>query len=226
VKGDDLCALIVADGVGGCWRSELASETAALGLRSRLISRDALRHFSDAKSIARVLVDLTKEIRERALREPGRPDGVWPATTLIAVIYERRSGELWLFYAGDGTVWFIRGDRQEGMPLLLPTANRAGGLLHILYPQASDPQPVVMRIGNVRAWPGGGLIIIGTDGVPLSDPRGLVDRLYKWLRGQCESESDLGAEIQQWLDEQRISDDATLGVLLPKVTQEWWERER
>ncbi|MFZ1472276.1 MAG: protein phosphatase 2C domain-containing protein, partial [Anaerolineae bacterium] len=119
-----IAAAVVADGVSNNWRSEIASSCAVSEFLDRIA---AAPERPDADFYSGLFTDLTNAIRKQAESETGRRPDQWPATTLLVAVFDQRAtGGLTLAYVGDGAIWLVRGDRQDGIPLLLPTANRIG----------------------------------------------------------------------------------------------------
>jgi hypothetical protein len=225
-----IVAAVVADGVSNAWHSEIASRSAVKEFLARITSK---RDGVDADFYHKLFADLTMAVREQAETETNRQPDQWPATTLLAAVYRpEANGSLTLTYVGDGAIWLVRGDRQAGIPLLLPTANRLGALQGILHPLEEHISPVVIQLEGNVSWSGGWLVVIATDGVPLTEGRAvkqIVDQLsaaFDKTGAAGLTERVIGQVLQTWLQQQRISDDATIAVLLSPDTLALWEVHR
>lgn len=227
VQNGAIAAVVIADGVGSSWHGDIASHAATLAFMTELEKRKKTGEID----FQELLVEVTHQISMEAQSIAGRPLEAWPASTLLSAIYDEEDDSLVICYVGDGTIWIVRGDRQAGFPVLIPTTNREGGLQHILHPEApGDVRPVVAKIMNMSSWTGGCLAILATDGVPFDNGRTvqeLSNYIFRVFHDNAPrfTKQVLSDALCKWLCEQRIDDDATIGILLTRATLELWEKE-
>lgn len=197
----------IADGVGGREKGKEAAETAVRVFNGSIktkIRQSGTIHCEDIKPIY--------EQAARAIREKK-----YGKTTLISIIEKPRY--FIISYLGDGQAYFLRGDTEAGVPLVI--GHRKNGLLGGTIGEILTAEPVVMQVS--KAFISGEIVIAGTDGIFSDEIRSkkpeLLSELLTTIKNASE-DTNFTQVLYDFLDDLNkdnlLEDNATLGIIITR----------
>lgn len=190
-------AVIVADGIGAHFKSELASQGCALKLKELLencVDFDSLNLERFYNEIQVSLFNYAKTTTDFDINQIDRRNSL--GTTLICAI--DLENEYLIAYVGNGCIWHINGDFNKfadnyylpwnSINLLNPHSIAQDGkpaLYRYLSISDAKHQPTIIRLSKSKFKPGE-IIVIGTDGVYSNDAVlvGKDSEGTVWIRGE------------------------------------------
>lgn len=208
--------LLIADGVTNSRFGGEAAQIVVNAFYEEIEQAGILRKRITVRVLKKAYQRAVEKLSEAALERLGEKEGF--ETSIIGVIEAKN--KFLITYLGDGRVYLVRGDLEQGIQLMV-THRKGSGLGGALGPYGLTGQPVYVE--HSKSFNSGEIIIAGSDGAFEAENTGSKSTVIQVLAKLRERDALLDdSSLEQAIDallqdiskQSPLSDDATLGIIV------------